>query len=89
MTAKHVLLLDDDMDVDGTVDCVVNDTFDKRDVYIIDHVDRGLGLDHIFVEDKNAFMGMIHEYLKGGKKIMACCGSSEEAKHSRYGPEKL
>ena len=80
--AQHVICADADLHIDGCVAALYKHLFNEEDIHHINHTEGGQKLHHKFAVD-GAFTQMIEDDLRGGKKIMVCCGSSSELKALR------
>lgn len=78
--AKHTVLLDADLDIDGMVDCFVQHTFNQGDVHKIEHKGAGLGYDYTLTDNYGQLLLNLKDDLTTGKVAMVCCGSASEAK---------
>ena len=80
--ADHVICADADLHIDGCVKDFYRHVFDESDIHHINHTSGGQKLHHRFATD-GAFVKMIQDDLRDGKKIMVCCGSSKELRGLR------
>lgn len=80
--AQHVICADADMHIDGCVAALYKHLFNEEDIHHINHTAGGQKLHHKFAVE-GAFTQMIQDDLRGGKKIMVCCGGKGELKALR------
>lgn len=78
--AKHTVLLDADLGIDGMVDCFVQHTFNQGDVHKIEHKGAGLGYNYTLTDNYGELLLRLKNDLTTGKVAMVCCGSASEAK---------
>lgn len=77
--ADHVVCADADPHIDGCVADFYRRVFREEDIHHINHTSGGQNL-HVRFATNGAFVQMVVDDLRYGKKVMVCCGSSKKLK---------